>query len=87
MEEGNKKAQNPLLVLAIVFAVGIVAGYLIKSSVKARVTSSPDDRKITAIKQTFDFKAAQEKVDKEIEEQQNQQGGTPIELEGEPAQQ
>lgn len=88
MEEENKKVQGPLMTLVIVLVVGIVAGYFVKSAVKSRFTSSPDDRKITAMKQNFDFKAAQQRVDKEMEElQSQQQGGTPIELEGAPAEQ
>jgi len=76
MEEDNKIAKNPLITLAIVFIVGAVAGFFIKSALKTYITSSPDDRKITVAKQTFDFKAAQAKLDKEMEELQQKQEQT-----------
>ncbi|MFH1182674.1 MAG: hypothetical protein V1690_00225 [Candidatus Moraniibacteriota bacterium] len=77
MEEDNKTGKNPLLTLAVVFIVGVIAGFFIKSAVKTHVTSSPDDRKVTVIKQTYDFKAAQEKLDKEMEQLQSQQQEAP----------
>lgn len=80
MEEDTKNGKNPLLTLAVVFIVGAIAGFFIKSAVKSYVTSSPDDRKVTVVKQTYDFKAAQEKLDKEMEQlQQEQESAPPVE--------
>ena len=73
MEEENKNDRGPLFTLAVIFIVGAIAGFFIKSAIKSRVTSSPDDRKITVVKQTYDFKATQEKLDKEMEQLQSQQ--------------
>jgi len=65
--------KRPYLALAAIFIVGAVAGFLLKSSLKSKVSSSPDDRKITTVKQVYDFKAATERLDKEMQELQNQQ--------------
>lgn len=64
---------RPYLALIAILVVGIIAGFLVKSAIKSKVTSSPDDRKISAFHQTFDFKAAQERLDKESQAMQEQQ--------------
>jgi hypothetical protein len=64
---------RPYFGLVAIFLVGAIAGFLVKAAIKAKVTSSPDDRKITAVKQTFDFKAAQDNVDKQDQASQAQQ--------------
>jgi len=63
---------RPYLALIAILLVGAIAGFLVKAAIKAKVTSSPDDRKITAVKQTFDFKAAQDNVDKQEQAMQQQ---------------
>lgn len=59
---------RPYLALAAILIVGAIAGFLVKSALKAKVTSSPDDRKITAIHQTYDFKAAQDRAEQQAEQ-------------------
>jgi len=66
------KENRPYLALIAIFLVGAIAGFLVKAAIKAKVTSSPDDRKITAVKQVFDFKAAQDNVDKQEQALQEQ---------------
>jgi|GEM_PF-1617012 len=68
---------RPYLALIAILLVGAIAGFLVKAALKAKVTSSPDDRRITAVKQMFDFKAAQDNADKQeqaLQEEQQVQG-------------
>lgn len=74
---------RPYLALVAIFIVGIIAGFLVKSSLKSKITSSPDDRRITAVEQAFDFKAAQDRLEKENQELQQQNGGEVPVLPGE----
>lgn len=67
---------RPYLALVAIFVVGVIAGFLVKSALKSKVTSSPDDRKITAVHQSFDFKGAQDRIEQQQnQELQNQQEG------------
>lgn len=65
---------RPYLALVAIFVIGIVIGFLAKSSLKPKITSSPDDRKTTAVQQTYDFKSAKDRMDKEMQQLQEQQG-------------
>ena len=65
---------RPYLALVTILIVSAIVGFLVKSSLKSKITSSPDDRKITAVAQTFNFKAAQDRLEKQSQELQ-QQGG------------
>jgi len=64
---------RPYLALAAIFIIGAVVGFLVKSALKSKITSSPDDRRITAVQQIYDFKAAKERMDKEMQQMQEQQ--------------
>lgn len=70
---------RPYLALVAILIVGAIAGFLVKSTLKSKVTSSPDDRKIKAITQSFDFKGAQDRIEQEQQQQlqQQQQQGAP----------
>jgi len=74
----NKLSNSSLLYLVIIFLIGAVAGFWFKSALKGKFTNSPDDRRVTAEKQTFDFKAIQEKLEKEVEEMQNSAQGPEV---------
>jgi len=63
---------RPYLALVAILIVGAIVGFLVKSSLKSKITSSPDDRRITAVTQTFDFKAAQDRLEKQSQELQQQ---------------
>ena len=65
---------RPYLALVAILIVGIIAGFLVKTSLKSKITSSPDDRRITAVKQMFDFKGAQDRLEKESQDSQQQNG-------------
>lgn len=69
MEKENK---NVYYLIAI-FVIGAFAGYWIKASLKDKITSGPDDRKVVAVKQSYDFDAAKQKLEKQMQEMQNAQ--------------
>lgn len=52
--------------LIIVFIIGCVFGYGIKSVAKNKVASGPDDKKIVVTKYNYDLAGAQKKVDDEM---------------------
>jgi len=65
---------RPYLALVAIFIIGAVAGFLLKSALKSKITNSPDDRKVTTVQQAYDFKAAKDRIDKEMQQLQEQQG-------------
>jgi len=73
----DKTTNRSTLALVVIFIVGALIGFGIKASIKSKITSSPDDRKITSVKQNFDFKAAQQRIDKEMQDLQSQQEQQP----------
>ncbi len=83
MEEKKEnfwKAVDLSLVALVV--VGVVLGFSLKKALKPKITSSPEDRKIVAVKQEFDFNEIQKKLDEEMEKAQAEQApteGQPIE--------
>ena len=52
--------------LIIVFVIGCVFGYGIKSVAKNKVASGPDDKKITVVKYAYDLVTAQKNADEEM---------------------
>ncbi len=58
--------KDGFLYLAVIFVIGAVAGFWLKSALKPHITNAPDDRKVVAITQSFDFKAAQAKLEAEM---------------------
>lgn len=78
MEEKKEnfwKAVDLSLVALVV--VGVVLGFSLKTALKPKITSSPEDRKIIAIKQDFDFEEMQKKLDAEMEKAQAEQVPAP----------
>jgi hypothetical protein len=70
----NKIPRDTLLYFVIIFLIGAVAGFWLKSALKSKITNSPDDRRVVAEKQDFNFKAIQDKLEKEAAEMQNAPG-------------
>ncbi len=86
MEEKKEnfwKAVDLSLVALVV--IGVIIGFSLKKALKPKVTSSPEDRKIVAIKQDFDFKEIQKKLDEEMEKAQAEQAPTEVPEGGVPA--
>jgi len=65
---------RPYLALIAIFIVGALVGFMLKTKLKPGVTNGPDDKKITTVKYDYDFKAAKERMDKQLEELQAGQG-------------
>jgi len=69
-----KDEKTPFLsYLAIIFLIGCVFGYGIKSYFKSKVTNGPDDRKIVVYKSSFDFEAAKKRLEEEMKKAQEEQ--------------
>ncbi len=70
MEEEKKESRLKALDLSLIalIVVGVVLGFALKKTLKPKITSSPEDRKIFAVKQDFDFDAIQKKLDDEMAE-------------------
>jgi hypothetical protein len=71
MEKEKKTIQELSFHLAIILIIGIVAGYWLKTTMKPYVSASPEDRKVNAVRQTYDFETAKKKLEEET--RQNQQ--------------
>ncbi len=56
--------------LIILFIIGCVFGYGIKSMAKNKFTSGPDDKKITVVKIPYDLVTAQKNADEEMKKAQ-----------------
>lgn len=77
-----KKLKAINISLAVLFIFGLIVGFSFKKALKPKLTSSPDDREVSAVKQNYDFKGAQEKIEREIQEMQEQQAA-PTDIEPE----
>jgi len=68
MKEINFNKENITSHLIILLIVGVVAGYLLKTTFKSHLTSGPEDNKIKTVEQSYDFEAAKNKLEKQAEE-------------------
>ena len=74
MKNKEEKDFNNVYHFVILFIVAIIAGYWLKASLKPQITSGPEDRSITAVGQSYDFKKAKQLLEEQsLEETQNQE--------------
>ena len=78
MKSTSELPKETIFYLVIIFFIGALAGFWLKSALKSKITNSPDDRKVVAVQQTFDFEKAKQEMEKEILEAQQAPTGTAV---------
>jgi len=88
MEKSNKWQLDTVYFLVVIFVIGLIAGRWVKIAMKDKITSGPDDRKVVAIEQSYDFDAAKQRIEEEMQKQASEMqqldpGAAPEALPGE----
>ena len=77
MEDKEKKeGMENIYHFIILFIVALIAGYWLKMYLKPVITASPDDRSSAAVKQSFDFEAAKQRLEEKLQKEGMEQSSS-----------